>query len=495
MAIAGAKVAFILFGFAQQLLLQWLLGASGYGDVSRVLALVGIVNNVVVAASIQGVSRAVSSAPPGEEPAALAATLRVHAVLAMVISAGFAIAAGLLARATSAPHVAGPLRLVAMVVLLYGLYAPLVGSLNGRRRFLAQAGLDVSYSLVRTVGMCGGAFVMKKSGGDAVVGACVGFAVAALIITPIAARIAGLGKRGPSGPTARDYLASLGSIALGQVFLNLLMQTDLMVLSHYAGALADEAGLPAARASELVGIYRGAQLFAFLPYQLLISISFVLFPMLARAIADGDREAVATFTATGVRLGLVMTGLFCAPIAGLAPHVLRILPLADASTVGGPALRILALGMGAFAIFGIVCSALTSLRRERITALLTAVAVALVASACIITIPQGGFGPTMLVASATATSVALTLSSIVGSVVLVRTAGAFAPAVTIARVLAAIGITVVVASRLPWLGKPGVLIEAALMAALYVVVLVATGELGKRDLATVRGVLLKKRAA
>src|SRR5689334_15674945 len=48
LAIAVAKVSFICFGFAQQIILPRLVGVDGYGEVSRVLAIVGIVNNVIV---------------------------------------------------------------------------------------------------------------------------------------------------------------------------------------------------------------------------------------------------------------------------------------------------------------------------------------------------------------------------------------------------------------------------------------------------------------
>ena len=92
LAIAGAKVAFILFGFAQQLILPRLVGVDGYGQVALVLSVVSILNNVIVATSIQGVSRAVSSAPAGREDQAFRATLRVHVALAMVVSLVFALA-------------------------------------------------------------------------------------------------------------------------------------------------------------------------------------------------------------------------------------------------------------------------------------------------------------------------------------------------------------------------------------------------------------------
>ncbi|MEO7329239.1 MAG: oligosaccharide flippase family protein, partial [Minicystis sp.] len=127
LAIAVAKVAFIVFGFAQQLVLPRLLGVDGYGAFRLVFSIVSIVNNVVVAMAIQGVSRAVSQVPEAEGPSAFRRTLRVHVGLAMVLSLGFALSAGLIADLQHAPHAATPLRLAAIIVLLYGIYAPLVG--------------------------------------------------------------------------------------------------------------------------------------------------------------------------------------------------------------------------------------------------------------------------------------------------------------------------------------------------------------------------------
>src|SRR5690349_4682433 len=97
-AIVLAKVLFIFYGFAQQILLQHLLGEAGYGEVGFVNATVGVVNNVMVAASIQGVSRTVAAAPPESAGEMYRRVLGYHAVIAVVISAGFAAASGLITR-------------------------------------------------------------------------------------------------------------------------------------------------------------------------------------------------------------------------------------------------------------------------------------------------------------------------------------------------------------------------------------------------------------
>ena len=84
--------------------------------------------------------------------------------------------------------------------------------------------------------------------------------------------------------TARAYLAMLLPIAGAQLCTNLLMQVDTGLLGHF---LSDSAGsaTPSSRdvVKAWVAVYKECQTFAFLPYQLLFSVTLILFPMLARA--------------------------------------------------------------------------------------------------------------------------------------------------------------------------------------------------------------------
>ena len=490
LAIAGAKVAFIFFGFAQPLILPRLVGIAGYGQISLVLSIVSIVNNVIVATSIQGVSRAVSSAPPGCEDQAFRATLRIHAILATALALAFALLAGTIARFEKAPHVTAPLRLMALVVLLYGVYAPLVGSLNGRRRFGTQAALDTGYGAIRIVAIVLGATLFLHLGASGVLGAFAGFVTAAAIIVPVALGRAGTGRAGVGGPSTREYLSFLLPVAVGQIFLNLLMQTDALLLRRFAGAVASS---PDA-ADALQGVYKGAQQFSFLPYQLLISVTFILFPMLARAHADGDREAVRAYTMGGVRIALLATVLVTGTISAVAPHVLRtVFSGNEEMWAGGDALRVLCLGMGSFSVLGITCAALTSLGRARDSAALTLAGLILVAASCSFLVPRASFGPAMLVSSATAASIGLTLTAIAGGVRLRQVAGGFVAPLTVMRGLGTLGICVAVGSRLPWMGKVGTVVEAAALGVLGLVVLVASGEIGREDLARIRQVAGRKR--
>lgn len=498
LAIAGAKVSFILFGFVQQLFLPRLLGTKGYGDVSLVLAIVGVVNNVVVTSSIQGVSRAVSGAPAGGAAAAMRNALRTHAILAVVVASIFGALAGTIADLEGAPSLTTPLRVVALVVLLYGLYAPLVGALNGSRRFLAQAGLDIGYQVLRTIGLLGGAYMMIRSGASGVVGALGGFVAAAALILPVA--LNRLGLKSLAAPAAEAgikadfdataYLRSLIPLALGQAFLNLLMQTDFLLLGrflHTAGT-EDEAAM-------FVGVQRGVQLFGFLPSQFLMSVSFVLFPMLAKAQAEGNKEDVRRFTQSGVRLAVILTGLNAAPIVALAPSLLKLAfaKQPEIALYGAAPLRIYAIGMAAFSVLGIGSSVLVSLGRARSAATITALAATLVAVLSIALVPAATLGEPMLVRSAIATSIALVLAVSVAGLLIKRTAGGFVSPLTLVRTGLAMAASIATGMALPARGPVFVVLYGIALYAVYFAVLLVTRELGEADLAFVKGVLGKKK--
>ena len=494
LAIAVAKVSFILVGFVQQLVFPRILDEAGYGAVSRMLATVSIVNNVVVAMSLQGVSRVTAQTPEGEREQAIRSVLVVHAVLAIVVSTAFALLAGTLADLFKAPAAATPLRVAAGVVLCYGVYAPLVGALNGKKRFLDQAGLDIFYGVSRTVAMTTFAWLFARFlGGDGALGAAVGFALAAALIIPVAVWRGGIGRSGPGGPSTAEYLKFLLPILAAQGGLNLLLQLDLLLLSRASGAYAHLMGLGDKEADKLLAPYRASQLFGFLPYQLLMSVQFVLFPMLAKASADNDPAAVRRLTRIGMRLAFLITGLVAGSIASLAPHLVRFAFPESIALQAAPFARVYSLGLGGLAILGVASAALASLRYERWSMALTWLAASLVLGAVVLLRPEGTFGPELLRATAYATAGAMALSGALAALALWRAAGALVPPLTVVRVGLAVAVVVALGSLVPWLGKLLTPVVAALAALVYLLVLVVTKELGAADLDLVRAVVARRR--
>jgi stage V sporulation protein B len=501
-AVLGAKVFFLVVGFVQQPLLRLAVGLNDFGALAQALVVANTVNNVVIASGTQGVSRVVAEAQDHQDQA-LRAALRVHLPLALIVAAGMAALAPAYARFERAQDVIPPLLVLAGVALLYGLYAPLIGCLNGSSRFGRQAGLDVTFATLRTLGLIGAGYAFVKQGRSGVLGTTVGWVMAAACIVPLAARSTGLGKSLSHGqsrpaqvPTARSYLMMLGPIAGAQLCTNLLMQIDIALLGRFLSERALSAGLaPDARreaVKQWLAIYKECQTFAFLPYQLLFSITLVLFPMLARARADNDHGAVRAYVARGARLAAIFCGLFVGVIVAIPQSMLSLAYGPADAARGAEVLRAMALAQAAFAMLAIATTVLTSLGRERTAAMLTLAAVFAVGGACAVWVPEAQLGHEQLVRSAQASGCALVATLVVAAWIVRGHTGAFVPAATALRTGLALGLCGLLGLVMPRVGRLLTPLLAIVVGIAYIAVLVVTREIGAADLAMVKSLASRK---
>jgi stage V sporulation protein B len=500
-AVLGAKVFFILVGFVQQPALKLLIGLAEYGALARVLAVANVVNSVVLTSSTQGVSRAVARAR-GREGEALRATLRVHVPVAVVLTVLCVAGAPLVARFEGAPHIALPLMVLAGIVFLYGLYAPLIGALNGRGMFTRQAALDVTFAVLRTAGLLGVGWLFVRRGLSGTLGASLGWVVAGACILPLALRWTGIGVATRPGdtsgeiPHARAYLRQLLPLAAAQYFANTLMQVDITVLGRFLSHSAATAGIGAdaeSAADQWVGIYRACQLFAFLPYQLLFSVTQVLFPMVARANADGDAAAVRRYVGRGARIGAIVCGLLVAVVVALPGSLLAFAYGRDVADGGASALRVLTVAQGAFAMLAIGTTVLNSLGKEWMATLVTFGAILVVGTACWVVVPGAAFGEAQLVGTAFATGGGLVVALAAVTFVLRARVGAFVPLATALRVPLAVAVCGAAGLVLPRFGRLVTPVAALGIAALYVVLLVVTRELGADDVKALKAMASRRR--
>lgn len=492
LALAFAKAYFIVVGIAQQLLLPRALGLDGYGALSSVLSVSSITSNPILTTSIQGVSRAVAQSSEADRPATVRRVFSVHAALAVLASVGFFVLAPAIGAFMRAPHIVDELRLVSFVLLFYGLYAPLIGVLNGTRRFVAQASFDVVAATLRTAALVAGGYALGATG-RGVTGSVAGFVIVTAVLFVAAAFVVGLGRRGTGGPTAARHWGFVAPLLLGQVLLNLLLQADLTLLRRFAGEAAVAQGLSAAAADSLVGAYRATQLFSFLPYQLLVSVTFILFPMVAAVHRRGDRAALATYVMTGVRIALLVTGLVVSVTSGLSGSLLRLVyPQPEIAVLGAQSMQILTLGFGAFASLGVLTAVLNSLGREKASAAMTAIAFVLIVVLCFALVSGAPFGETILYRTAVSTSAGLVVATLGAAALVYRTAGAVVAPLTVVRVFAALGVAVAVARSLPESSRLVTIVESLLVMAVYVASLAILREVGPSDAIRLRQILGKK---
>jgi len=400
------------------------------------------------------------------------------------------------------PGKAGLIALSMAIIALYAFYTVFVGSANGTRAFHKQAALDVTFATLRAGGIVGAAAL-----GFGVWGAIGAWVAAAAAILVIAAVAIGLPKHLRGGRVA-PMAAYLGGVALYLLIMNFIMSVDQLLLKRLStewfhahpdwllahGAARDALEAAAStQADGQVGYYRAVQSLARLPYQLMIAVTFVIFPLVSRATFEADHEKTRGYIRTTLRYSLIFAGLMGAVLASNATAVLDVPFPLDYALEGGAALALLALGNVAFAIFTIAGTILNSAGRTVEAVLVAAGTLAILVVGLWLGIPTSHPGAAMLNVCAATTSAAMFLGAAASGVLLWRRFGAFVPAATVARVVVATAATFGVGRLVGTRGTLFTVAGAALAALVFVGVLIVTGELGRADLQIVGRVLRRKK--
>jgi stage V sporulation protein B len=175
-------------------------------------------------------------------------------------------------------------------------------------------------------------------------------------------------------------------------------------------------------------------------------------------------------------------------MAALPEPLLDILFPGGYARVGGPALAALAIGNVAFSLFSIAGTILNGAGKT-LGAIATAKAtlvIAVVGNA--IAIPMCEPGREVLLVAASVTGGAMLIGAALSGWVLRATVGAFLPLTSLLRVVLATAIAIGAGRAMPRGGAVLTLVEAGAVAVLFLVVLVATRELGRKDLAAIAAV-------
>ena len=205
----------------------------------------------------------------------------------------------------------------------------------------------------------------------------------------------------------------MGAMVAYTFLLNIALNYDQPLLRRLAGEVTDAHG-----AGILVGHYDGLRTLALLPYQALLVITFVVFPLVSRSTFTDDREATRAYVSQTLRYALILVaamGLCLAARPGDAagdrlparlrrgrgraadPGAGRVLPGDARRLVRDP-----------------------QRRRARGAAIaLMALTVAVGVGAAFLLVPNAAPGPAMLMAAATATASG-TVVGFVAAVIYVR---------------------------------------------------------------------------
>ncbi len=484
--IGFAKASFMVFGALQKFLLARVVDQAAYGAFSVVNNAISIVNNTIVQGTIQSVSK-FTAEDDRRAGAVQRAGLRLQTFLGVGVALAFLLAAPVIAGFVHAPEHTSLFRLVAAIPLLYAFYSVFVGTANGQRRFRVQASFDVGFSITKTVLLLGGAVLGGKMGHSAA-GAFAGFISAALIILLVAGRKMWSPVGGTSFAPWRLVAFMSGTVAY-TLLINLALSYDSLLLRRFAGAALAGWGV---RADMLLGAYEAVRSLALLPYQALLVVTFVIFPLVSRSTFAEDREATRAYVRQTLRYALIF-GAAMAVVLGARPETLLRIFYPAGYGVGAASLPILAAGVVALALLSIAGSIVTASGRPYVAVALVAVTLAAGTGLAFTFVPRADPGPAMLSAAAASTAAGMLVGFLVALGYLWRRFGAGLPLLSVLRVLIATALAVGVARVVPGVGIVAGVAAMALAGLVFASALLGTREFGATDREKFLKILRRKR--
>jgi O-antigen/teichoic acid export membrane protein len=377
----------------------------------------------------------------------------------------------------------GWFRLVALIPLLYSLYAVFVGSANGQRRFRAQAGFDMTFSSLKTLLLLGGAAVFGLAG------AFGGFVTAAAIILIIAAKVMGLPRRQPGGEVfpVRRLIASMAGIVLYTGLINFALGYDGLLLRRFA-ALATTAE----HANQLTAYYSSIRNLALLPNSALLIVTFVIFPLVSRSTFEKDRGATAAYVTQTLRYAFILAVAMAVVIAARPAGLMRVVYRPE-YVVAAPALPILVGGIVCLSLLMVAGAIINASGRPWVAVVLVSATLILGGGAAFVLVPAQPPGPGMFTAAASATAFGMIAGLLGALVYLRRRFAAGLPLATLARVAAAGAAAWMLGRFAPGNGRIVTLAVLLVVGLTFFVVLVLLREFGPEDRAKFAKVLRLRR--
>lgn len=489
--ITGAKLWFLLTATFTSLAFPRLFGDQVvFGQYRVVSGLLNVVTMVVITASVQAVSKLTSQSGADIRQVRRTAMIGQTVVFGPIFLAFVAFHRFIASSLLSDPGIAQPLLVSGLVVLAYMYYAAIIGLLNGSRHFGRQAAMDILFSTLKTGLMIA---VVVLSGSVALsYGA---FAAAAWTVLMVAAFVSsrafsGVPRSSRGGLDLKEYLSYLLPLAGYALVLNLLLQADVIALKGILGRLSDSAGAVAVvdAASAAAGIYGAAKNVALLPYQAVISLAFVVFPIVSSASSSGDREGASRVVSGAFRLASVLSWCAVAVFGSAPEEMLRLLFGAPYSS-GATGLVIL-LGAGAMLAFMHVGNAVLASSGRPMVSVLGGVGAAVVQIVMLAILLPGASRSDATWLAAVSTLCGSACGAIVAGVLNGRIFG-FSGWLRSAASATASAVAALIAARLlhgtcPWPLLP------LISLVVFVAVLIVTGGVGRADLNIVSRVVSRR---
>ncbi|MFJ8750114.1 lipid II flippase MurJ [Streptomyces sp. NPDC102441] len=240
-------------------------------------------------------------------------------------------------------------RLTSVTVLTFGITGYFSAASRAHGRFLAPAGVYIAYN----IGIIGMTLALHSVWGvrAAAAGVAVGSVLMILTLLPTYLRLMPARSRRPAARERGSGSALLGATVLAPVVLFVVSrQSQVFVERFLASSLPDGA----------ISHLNYAQKVAQLPMVLAMMICTVTFPVVARAMAAGDREGARQRVERDLALAGTVVLLGAAMVLGCAPRIVEVLfqrgafDAADTAATAG-VMRVYALGLLGHTLVGALC--------------------------------------------------------------------------------------------------------------------------------------------
>jgi len=235
--------------------------------------------------------------------------------------------------------------------------------------------------------------------------------------------------------------------------------------------------LPESVSSFESGAYFSMLNLALVPYMLVLSVNFIVFPLVSRSTFDEDVAATQTYIRQSLRVAFLVTVAMEVVLLASPEHAVgMVYPSKPEYMELAGALRVLAPGYLALCLFGISTAIINGAGRPLVSFGAGLVALTLQGVLCWVLIPRQG-----MQGAALSSAIAFLVGAALLGIYQYRRWGAWLPWKTMVRGAAA---GVVCLGFGMWAQWTGVLFlaEAILSAALFVAALWVLGELGQEDL-------------
>lgn len=548
--ITAAKVWFLVTGAAIQLGLPIVFGSAElFGVFKIVTEAISLINMVMIVGTLQAVSKLVSEKPDHADHLVKLA-IKMQFMLGIPIAALYALGSPWIAESFNDPTLTNLLRLSSLIILFYAFYAIFIGFLNGMKEFVHQAMFDIIFATLKLCGIMG-----LVALGFGVFGAVSGFVGAAGIVCVLSALWVFRYMRKHDWNTdelvdekerIKRLFAYLFLVMAYTFALNALMRADLFMLKSVAAgvpeSLVGAESLFKTMSDKFAGFYGAVLNVARIPYQGVIAVTFVIFPLISEATFNDDHETTKKYIQTTFRYCMLLIASVALVLVFNSDSLIAGLYSADYQAASS-ALAILSVSIIFFALYYVAATIIIGSGHPLAAVVITGISLVVTAFANYLLVngvhaevmPTLALGtgamsdagtaqalvgnavtsaqndlalagpyllsaPTYMRAAAIATTIAMVTGCLTAIGYLWKTFGALPPLPTLVRILIGTavlyGLDMLIPTPVEWVAEWGklkflglVLGKMTLMGIVFLIVLAVTKEFTSEDLAKVRKVI------